>query len=387
MTARFYVPFVKVTSDTLKTVPGAKAYFYKNGTTTLQNVYQDVALAVPLTNPVVADSGGIFPAIFLSGTYTVKITDSSGVVLSGYPVNNVGGETVAGNFDSWSAINTYQIGALVTGSDGLRYVCVTASNLNNDPTSTTGYWAKVFFTQEWQSVTTYAQYQTVYVAGILYASTQAANLNNAPATSPNFWQRVNSIPLWGNATAYKVNDYVIDSTGALQKCLVNNTNNNPTTPSANWQQIKEVYIWNSTLTYGNGAEVWIGINRYISQQTANTNHNPVGDTGVWWKLDWQTNIALTTSLIMTGGGNLTAYMNHFFTDSSTYTLPAANTLPNGGIVLISKSDKYKAQSPVIQRAGADTIAWSGVSDTSITMNYGQVMTLILTSNGSNAWTL
>lgn len=387
MTSRFYAPFVKVTSDTLKTLPGAKAYFYKNGTTTLQTTYQDVTLSTPHTNPVIADSAGNFPAIFLSGTYTVKITDTAGVVLGGYPVNNVGGETVTGLFDSWSAINTYQAGALVTGSDGLRYVAVSNSNLNNDPTTTTGYWAKVFFTQEWMAATTYAQYQTVYSAGLVYVSTQGTNLNNTPSTSPNFWQRVNSIPVWGNATAYKVNDYVVDSTGALQKCLVNNTNNNPTTPSVNWQQIKEAYVWNSTLTYASGAEVWVGVNRYISQAGANTNHNPVGDSGAWWRPDWQSIAAITQAIILTGGGSLTAFSLHIVTDGSTYTLPLANSVPANSVLQVLKPDQYRTSQPIIQCAGADALVWNGANDTSIKYDYGYLTGLVFKSNGSNQWSL
>lgn len=50
----------------------AKLYFYQTGTTTLQNTYADAALSAVNTNPVVADSSGLFPAIYLGDppTYT-----------------------------------------------------------------------------------------------------------------------------------------------------------------------------------------------------------------------------------------------------------------------------------------------------------------------------
>lgn len=50
----------------LQTVPGAKAYFYLSGTSTLQTVYQDADLTIPHANPVVADFLGMLPAIYMN---------------------------------------------------------------------------------------------------------------------------------------------------------------------------------------------------------------------------------------------------------------------------------------------------------------------------------
>lgn len=71
---------------------GALLYFYQNGTTTPQAVYSDNGLTTPLTNPVVADSGGQFPVIYLQNAqYTAKLTDSSGAVV--WSTDNVDGRT------------------------------------------------------------------------------------------------------------------------------------------------------------------------------------------------------------------------------------------------------------------------------------------------------
>ncbi len=43
----------------------AKLYFYQTGTTTPQNTFTDAALSVTATNPVVADSNGLFSAMYL----------------------------------------------------------------------------------------------------------------------------------------------------------------------------------------------------------------------------------------------------------------------------------------------------------------------------------
>lgn len=61
-------------------LPGAKLYFYEAGTSTELDTYSDSALSVPNANPVVADSGGLFGAIYLSATsYKVVFKDASEV--------------------------------------------------------------------------------------------------------------------------------------------------------------------------------------------------------------------------------------------------------------------------------------------------------------------
>lgn len=71
-------------------VAGAKAYFYLAGTTTAVSVYTDVSGTIPFTQPVVADSNGIFAEVFLTpGTaYKVDVQTSAGVSLPGYPADN-----------------------------------------------------------------------------------------------------------------------------------------------------------------------------------------------------------------------------------------------------------------------------------------------------------
>ncbi len=70
---------------------GAIATFYLAGTVTLVNIYADVALSVPLANPLTADGNGRFPEIFATPgvSYKIKLTDANGVALSGYPADNV----------------------------------------------------------------------------------------------------------------------------------------------------------------------------------------------------------------------------------------------------------------------------------------------------------
>jgi hypothetical protein len=64
--------------------PGAKAYFYRAGTTTLQTVYSNSALTTAHANPVIANSAGKFAAIYLDPTYNYRVIlqTSAGVTLS-----------------------------------------------------------------------------------------------------------------------------------------------------------------------------------------------------------------------------------------------------------------------------------------------------------------
>jgi hypothetical protein len=71
-------------------VPAGKLYFYLTGTSTPANVYTTPALDVAHSNPVEADSEGVFPPIYLNPSvwqYRVKLTDSSGVQI--YQVDTV----------------------------------------------------------------------------------------------------------------------------------------------------------------------------------------------------------------------------------------------------------------------------------------------------------
>lgn len=64
-------------------VSGAKWRFELAGTTTLTSVYSDAALSIPLTNPVVANSAGVFPLIYLDPdvSYRARLYDANDIQL------------------------------------------------------------------------------------------------------------------------------------------------------------------------------------------------------------------------------------------------------------------------------------------------------------------
>lgn len=83
--ARLILPYQRVEDLNGHPLPGAKMFFYESGTVNLKNTYSDEALTTPNTNPVIADSQGQFGDIFLSGAYSVKLTDANDVTQPDYP--------------------------------------------------------------------------------------------------------------------------------------------------------------------------------------------------------------------------------------------------------------------------------------------------------------
>lgn len=65
-------------------IAGARAYFYRTGTTTPETVYTDTGATTPHTSPLLADANGVFPPVYTSGSYALRcvIRDASEVEVS-----------------------------------------------------------------------------------------------------------------------------------------------------------------------------------------------------------------------------------------------------------------------------------------------------------------
>lgn len=78
-------PFIQVVNANGKPLSGAKLYTYTSGTTTPLATYTTSALSVAHANPVIADSNGRFPAIYLANQeYRLRLEDSSGTLIAQY---------------------------------------------------------------------------------------------------------------------------------------------------------------------------------------------------------------------------------------------------------------------------------------------------------------
>jgi len=78
MTSRFVLPLADVGAG-LTPSSGAQLFFYETGTTTPKDTYSDSAGTIPNDNPVAADSVGVFPDIFINGTYKVVLKNASNI--------------------------------------------------------------------------------------------------------------------------------------------------------------------------------------------------------------------------------------------------------------------------------------------------------------------
>lgn len=137
---RFTNPQTRPFSLNIKSLPGAKLYFYAAGSTTPKATYSDKQGTTANANPVVADSSGIFPPIFLDGLYRVELRSSSNIVQPGWPIDNVGQDSVIVPFGPYSPIVTYNEGEVVTGDNGNWYRSIVDNNLGNEPSVSPSDW-------------------------------------------------------------------------------------------------------------------------------------------------------------------------------------------------------------------------------------------------------
>jgi len=97
---------------------------------------------------------------------------------------------------------------------------------------------------------------------------------------------------------------------------------------------------------------------------------------------------VNTVIPQTGGGALTALRINEIQDGNTaYTLPLADSVLVNQIITITLPDEFKDNEPVVTRAGSDTISYSGGTDTSIVMDLGSSVTIVLISDGVSEWRL
>ena len=77
--SRFFMPQQYAPSVTGAPIPGARLYFFSSGTATPLDTFSEPTLSIPNANPVVANAGGLFGAIFLQQQlYKVMLTDANG---------------------------------------------------------------------------------------------------------------------------------------------------------------------------------------------------------------------------------------------------------------------------------------------------------------------
>ena len=165
-----------------------KLYFREPGpgSTTLKTVYSDRDLSVALTNPVILDSQGRFPTIYLNGDYNVQHTDSADVQI--WRVDNYQPAVVDGQFDDWDAALTYSVGDYVRYTDGNYYVSEQSSNNGKVPSSSPLWWSQAFFLEVYNSSKTYQTDDVVYYNGNLWTAYNGPHSGTTPGTDDTKWR-------------------------------------------------------------------------------------------------------------------------------------------------------------------------------------------------------
>jgi microcystin-dependent protein len=98
---RFVSPLQQIVDPQGIPYVGAQAFFFATGTSTLQSTFSDVLLTIANPNPVLTNSAGFWPNIFMiaAPAYRVRVEDPAGGILydvdpcSGVPTSGYGGST------------------------------------------------------------------------------------------------------------------------------------------------------------------------------------------------------------------------------------------------------------------------------------------------------
>lgn len=78
MASRFVLPYADV-GNGISNPSGAKLFFFEVGTSTDKDTFANSSGSITNSNPVIADGDGIFPDIFISGSYKIVLKDRDDV--------------------------------------------------------------------------------------------------------------------------------------------------------------------------------------------------------------------------------------------------------------------------------------------------------------------
>ena len=310
-------------------------------TSDLLDTFSDINLDNPNTNPLPLEAGGRVPDCFgYDQYYKIRLEFTDGTLIQEF--DPVGGPASAGEFGPWNNEKVYSKSQIVTS--GNRYWrSVDNGNQGHEP-STTSDWAEIKFIEQYLAGVEYPIHFIVQDAGLIYRGLQAANTGHTPASYPDWWELIGSIPKYS-----------------------------------------------TKVTYAQYERSYIGSVVYVSQQNTNLNHDPLTDTAyTWWKPESRINLEaspqLTQVKYLSGGGNLFAEWDNWLTDSNSYALPAANTVPANGALVVTKPDKYRTSTPTVTLTGGDYLESSAANDFGgIQLLNTRLEVFKFISNGSNGW--
>jgi hypothetical protein len=179
--------------------PNSKLYFYNSNTNTQLVTYKDSLQSIQNAHPVLTDAAGNTPNVFFSGSAKLIVLDENDVQY--IERDPVGDEIALGNFADWSAVVTYDLNDIATGSDNLFYLSLINDNTGNDPTISASTWEEIRFISMWNTNVSYAIGDVVQTSvGNLWKSLTAAAANNPETDDGTNWKEATSNP-WINKSA------------------------------------------------------------------------------------------------------------------------------------------------------------------------------------------
>ncbi len=163
-------------------IDGTIRFLESNSNNTDKDTYADVNETIANTNPVQLSASGRCPNVFGTGEYRAITYDSDAQQIQQFdPVP--GGETGVSQLGDWSALVSYPVGFVVTGSDGSYYRSLSAANTGNDPISDSSNWEELKFVQVYNANVTYAVGALVSYAGSVYIVTTATTAGDTPVSA------------------------------------------------------------------------------------------------------------------------------------------------------------------------------------------------------------
>jgi hypothetical protein len=167
---------------------GGLLYFYEPSTLIPKDTYSNAALSIPNTNPIaLATNGSPAVDIWLNGVYRVRLLDENGnLQWDKDPVGGDSSDRLA--YQDWAAGISYDIGDIVTGSNGRYYVSITEPNINNDPISSAVNWTESRLLRVYNANETYQIGAVVQAADGFLWKAKAITAGSTPAIGSAFWE-------------------------------------------------------------------------------------------------------------------------------------------------------------------------------------------------------
>jgi hypothetical protein len=187
---------------------------------------------------------------------------------------------------------------------------------------------------------------------------------------------------WNAESIYQSTDIVQGSDGNYYSSLTNtNQGNDPLSNPSNWERIEFLRYYNVSKSYAeDDLAITVDGRLWRSLVDPNLNNDPASDDGSNWAPSFA-----DKNVSKIGGGDLRSLVGNEIQDSLTYNLPLAASLAADEWLDVEIPEQFKAQTPTVQVQGADTITYSGGTDTSVLFNSGNSLRIRFASDGVSDW--